>query len=247
MVKGNGKQVLSNVEDVVGSAFEDTIVGRPDVMNEISGGLGDDDLTGQGRDKDVADGGLGLNDCSGFYSASYCGQDSPGNVGQGRVSMSIDQSGVLTVLGGNSADQITIGYQRKGSLYRVRVDSDPVLAGRCSMSGGPNFSVTCKAPAADLNGILVYGGAGGDRVEVENSVPSVVTSLIDGGTGENTLLGGKSRDTIRAEGYGSDVSGGANDDQLYLSAGGRMLGGPGLGCAPSAGSLPGWRCLRRCG
>ena len=63
VVKGNGKQVLSSVEDVIGSSFEDTIVGRPDVSNEISGGLGDDDLTGQGRDKDVAHGGLGLNDC----------------------------------------------------------------------------------------------------------------------------------------------------------------------------------------
>jgi hypothetical protein len=41
------------------------------------------------------------------------------------------------------------------------------------------------------------------------------------------LLGGSTRDTIRADGYGSTVSGGANDDQLYISPGGRMLGGTG--------------------
>jgi len=227
VVKGNGKQTMRGVESVIGSSFEDTIVGEPGVTNEISGGLGDDELIGQRQDKDAGDGGLGLNDCSGFYSVSFCGQDSPGNVGQGRVSMSIDKSGVLTILGSSGADQINVGFQRQGSLYRVKVDSNPVLAGRCSQAGGGDLPVTCEATAGDLNGILVYGGAGGDRVEVERTVPGVVTALIDGGAGENTLLGGDTRDTIRAEGFGSIVSGGANDDQLYISAGGQMLGGAG--------------------
>jgi Ca2+-binding RTX toxin-like protein len=227
VVKGNGKQTLSSVENVIGSSFEDTIVGRSGVTNEISGGLGDDQLTGQDPDRDIADGGLGLNECSGFFSVTFCGEDSPGNIGSGRVSMNIDQSGVLTSLGSSDADRISVGFESRGSLYRVRVDSDPVLTGGCTETAGGAFSVACEVPVGDLNGILVYGGAGGDRVEVERSVPGTVTALIDGGTGENTLLGGSTRDTIRADGYGSTVSGGANDDQLYISPGGRMLGGTG--------------------
>lgn len=227
VVKGNGKQVLSSVEDVIGSSFEDTVVGRPDVDNEISGGLGDDILIGQRSDQDIADGGLGLNECSGFSSASFCGTDSPGNIGAGRISMNIDQSGVLTVMGSDAADSVTVGYESSTSSYRIRLDSSPVLTGGCLRVGGAGFSVRCDAAAGDLNGILIYGGAGGDRVEIEPSVPATVTALIDGGSGENTLLGGDTRDTIRAEGDGSVVSGGASDDQLYISPQGTMIGGSG--------------------
>ncbi|MEX1219154.1 MAG: calcium-binding protein [Solirubrobacterales bacterium] len=227
VVKGNGKQTLNGVENVIGSSFEDTIAGLSGVTNEISGGLGDDQLIGQLSDRDVADGGLGLNDCSGFYSVSFCGSDSPGNIGAGRVSMNIDQSGVLSVLGSSAADQITVGFEREGSQYRIRVDSDPVLTGRCSAAVGDESLSICESTVGDLNGILVYGGSGADRVEIEPSVPGVVTALIDGGPDENLLLGGNTRDTIRAAGFGSIVSGGANDDQLYISPGGRMSGGAG--------------------
>jgi hypothetical protein len=229
VVKGNGKQVLSSVENVIGSSFEDTIVGRPGVANEISGGLSDDTLVGQYGDGDTADGGLGLNDCSGFAKLSFCGDNSPGNVGRGRIMMDINQSGVLTVLGSVTADRITVGYDRRRGLYRVTLNASPVVAGRCTKAGTASRTVTCPANIFNLNGVLLYGNDGGDRVTVNRSVPAIVTTNISGGGGRNTLTGGSTRDTISAESgaRGTVIRGGGNDDQLYMVPGGTAFGGSG--------------------
>ncbi len=65
-VGGVGVQTVKDIEDVIGSSFDDSITGKPGVTNDIYAGMGDDELIGQYEDDDNADGGLGDNDCSGF-------------------------------------------------------------------------------------------------------------------------------------------------------------------------------------
>jgi Ca2+-binding RTX toxin-like protein len=228
-VGGVGIQSLSNVENVVGSSFDDTIIGKPGVRNNIYGGLGDDTLVGQYGDGDTADGGLGLNDCSGFAEQSLCGENSPGNVGRSSIMMDINQSGVLTVLGSVTDDEITVDYDPGLAAYRVTLSASPAVAGLCEKTGTEALTVTCPADANNLNGVLVYGDDGADRVTVGNTVPAIVTTNINGGSGRNVLTGSNTRDTISAEsdGIGTVINGGGNDDQLYMVPDGTAFGGSG--------------------
>jgi Ca2+-binding RTX toxin-like protein len=229
VAKGNGKQQLSGIENVTGSSFEDTITGRPGVMNRIVGGLGDDILTGQYGDGDIGNGGLGLNECTGFAETDLCGENSPGNTGRGRVVFDTDASGVLIVKGRPAADHIVIAYNSRTNDYRVTLDSSPMVSGLCSQPKTSSNTVLCRANRNNLNGILLYGDDGGDRLTIAGSVPAFVTTMIDGGSGRNVLTGGRTRDVISTEGNstGSVINGGGNPDQLYLAPGGTVNGGTG--------------------
>jgi Ca2+-binding RTX toxin-like protein len=242
-VGGVGVQRLSGVENVIGSSFDDTIIGRPGTRNAIFGGLGDDVLAGQRDDGDTADGGLGLNDCSGFSEVSFCGPDSPGNTGNVRVLVDIGASGVLTVMGSRSEDRIRVAYDRSRAGYRVSTGEVPVTSGLCRRPESGATSAFCEASLGNLNGMLVYGNDGPDTVLVEGSVPSFVTTTIDGGSGRNVLTGGRSKDVISTENgsRGSVLRGGGNLDLLYVPGGGTVYGGKGSDIIHSAQPCAGGR------
>ena len=61
---GAGMDTLIGIEDVIGSAFDDTLIGASGVVNHLYGGAGNDLLIGVG---DVLDGGAG-NDTASFAS-----------------------------------------------------------------------------------------------------------------------------------------------------------------------------------
>lgn len=226
-VGGVGVQRLTNVENVIGSSFDDTIIGKPGTKNRIVGGLGDDVLIGQRADGDTADGGLGLNDCSGFAEPYFCGENSPGNVGRESVMVDINASGVLTVMGSRGDDRIRIGYDAGARRYSVALGSTPAVSGLCSKPEEGSTGVSCAADPNNLNGVLVYGNDGDDRVTIAGSVPAFVTTTIDGGSGRNVLIGGRSKDVISTENNsrGSVIKGRGNLDQLWVPAGGTALGG----------------------
>ncbi len=227
-VGGVGVQSLERVEDIIGSSFDDEITGKPGVTNYIFGGIGDDTLVGQLADGDSADGGLGQNECSGFGETVSCGKDSPGNTNQRDVLVDINESGVLTVMGSTQADDISVGYDAGMGNYRVEVNSSvPVISGLCTSLSKAGRTVTCPASFNNLNGVLAYGNDGADRIEIEGSVPKFVTTTINGGSGRNTLIGGKSKDVISTEAgsEGSIIRGGGNLDQLYVPPEGIASGG----------------------
>ncbi len=138
-------------------------------------------------------------------------------------------SGVLIVKGRLAADRITIGYNSKSNDYRVTTDSSPMISGLCRRPSTSSNTVLCRANRNNLNGILLYGDDGGDRLTIARSVPAFVTTMIDGGSGRNVLTGGLTRDVISTEGNaaGSVINGGGNPDQLYLAPGGTVIGGTG--------------------
>ena len=228
-VGGVGVQRLTRVENVIGSSFDDTIIGRPGTTNRIVGGLGDDVLVGQRDDGDTADGGPGLNECSGFVDTVFCGADSTGNTGQNKLLADINASGVLTVMGTRAGDTIRLGYDRGRSAYVVRADSVPMVSGLCSRPAQDSRTAICKADINNLNGLLAYGNDGPDRISVDRSVPAFVTATIDGGSGRNVIEGGRSKDVLATESNseGSVLRGNGNVDQLYIVSGSSAYGGPG--------------------
>lgn len=225
-----GKTTLSGVEEVTGSSFDDEIIGRSGQTEVLDGGLGDDLITGQYKDEDQADGGLGQNECVGFRAQKNCGESSPGSNDFRRTLVDIDAAGVLTLVGSNNADRMDIGFERGQSRYVVNLDADGVPSGSCyTPNQGPGRTVYCPVDQNRMNGMLVYGNQGGDRITVGYSVPMTVTATINAGSGLNTVLGGKGRDQISSESgsAGSILDGRAGSDEIRFSDGIIARGGPG--------------------
>lgn len=217
---GATRYSLKNVEDVTGSSFDDTITGSRGVTNRLAGGLGNDTLTGQSADGDSADGGLGQNECHGFRATVNCGGESPGENNERVPLVDINESGVLTVMGSRSDDDISIGYDIAAGNYRVTLGSAGIASGLCTGLANGGRTALCRAGANNLNGILAYGNNGDDRIRIENSVPPGVTTTINGGSGRNVLVGGRSKDyllTAENSSAGSVLEGRGNLDVLYIN------------------------------
>jgi len=226
---GASQYALSGIEDVAGSPFDDELIGSRGVDNRIDGGLGDDALSGQSADRDSGDGGLGVNECNGFRVDERCNQDSPGDVSNRQVAVDISDGGVLTVLGSLQSDQITIGYDLLARAYRVSTGKAAMPSGRCEELPAGGNVVSCPANVNNLNGIIAYGNTGNDSITVANTVPSGVTATINGGSGRNTLVGGRTKDVISTEdnSAGSVIKGRGNLDLLYLKDAVTVDGGDG--------------------
>lgn len=221
---------LTGIEAVTGSSFDDQIIGRHGRTEQLDGGLGDDLIIGQHQDRDQADGGLGQNVCEGVRLQTNCGEDSPGRNDFSRSLVDIDSSGVLTVVGSNGSDRIDVAYDRKRSRYSVKLASDGVAAGLCyTPTQRPARQVFCPVDRNRMNGMLIYGHRGDDRITVEYSVPATVTTTINAGTGKNVVLGGKGRDQISSEpgSTGSVLNGRRGGDDIRHFDRITAKGGPG--------------------
>lgn len=221
---------LRSIEQVTGSSFDDEIIGRPGQTEQLDGGLGDDMIVGQYQDNDRADGGLGQNSCAGIRLQVNCDQDSPGRNDYSRSLVDIDTAGVLTVIGSNGSDRIGISYSKRASLYTVRLGANGVAAGRCyTPNQRPGPVIHCPVDRNRMNGMLIYGNRGNDRIEVGYSVPATVTTTINAGTGKNTVLGGKGRDQISSEAgsAGSVLNGRGGSDDIRHNDAVIARGGPG--------------------
>ena len=204
---------LSGIEDVIGSAFDDEIFGAPGTANDIQAGLGDDLVEAQSEDE--VDGGLGQNECSGGKQAN-CNDDSPGRQTQsGQVD--ITEGGVLIVLGSLQDDDISVGYNSGSSRFEVATADGALASGLCQSADQTGNQINCPVNRNNMNGMLVFTDNGGDTVKLEDSIPAILTTTINGGTGNNTLTGGPSKDFISTTpgSAGSTLSGGGNLDLLY--------------------------------
>jgi Ca2+-binding RTX toxin-like protein len=217
-------QDLHGVEDVVGTAFADRISGDAG-PNRIDGGPGSDRLSGGGN-LDQAFGGSGYDLCSDFEKETSCpGPSGGGSQTEVELNRSIDGSSTLVVLGSGSANRIRVGYRR--GRYSVG-DSAGIATGRESGCTRGEDGVGCAARS--LGALLINGSGGGDRVSIARSVPASVAVTVDGGAGDDRIVGGRGADHLRAGPAGRDaLFGRAGGDALYGGGGGpdRLFGGPG--------------------
>jgi Ca2+-binding RTX toxin-like protein len=220
---GYSDYALSGIENVIGSAFDDDIKGAPGVDNEIQGGIGDDVIEGQ--DGDTIDGGLGQNECTGGKQVN-CNDDSPGNPGRADQ-VDITEGGVLTVIGSERADNVTVGYDRTGSQFEVDVAGGALPSGLCTVKGQDFSRIYCPVDRNNMNGMLIFSDEGDDQIRLGDSIPATLTTTINGGTGNNTITGGPSKDFISTApgSAGSTLSGGDGLDLLYAVDDVHLIGG----------------------
>jgi Ca2+-binding RTX toxin-like protein len=232
---GEGDNVRSDIEDVVGGSGDDWIVGSG-ADNALHGGPGDDWLIG-GLGADTLDGGDGTDtaDYQDRYVPVNVSLDDKANDGQ-----SGERDNVLTTVenlkGGSAGDRLVGDAARNvidgwGSADTlVGGGGDDVLMGRegdDTLDGGPG--------ADDFQ-----GGPGTDTADYTSRLQNVAVRIDDqpndgqAGEGDNVrsdvenVTGGSGDDHLTGSAAANDLVGGPGDDVIDGGAGPDvMAGGPG--------------------
>lgn len=116
---------------------------------------------------------------------------------------------------GNERNQIVVGYEPGTDLYRITDAAGIDSTGLCTDVNAT--TVTC--PGATVASITVGSGGGSDAVRLDASVPRTIEGTVDGGSGNDQLLGSTADDTV-AGGRGNDLlNGGLGADELRGGSG----------------------------
>ncbi len=223
---GAGIDTLVNFENLLGSAFADTLTGDANA-NRIDGGLGDDTLAG-GLGDDVLDGNVGSD------TASYAGATSGVTVDLGIVgAQDTGGAGIDTLarienlIGSDFADVLrgAAGANTlQGGLGADLLSGD---GGDDVMDGGGDVDTVSyddagSAVTVDLSiaGPQNTVGGGTDTLSnIENLTGSAFGDTLTGDAGANVIMGGQGVDLL-AGGLGDDtLDGGADvDTATYAGA-----------------------------
>lgn len=216
--------VRSDVEVVIGGQLNDTLVGSSN--NEtLNGGLGDDVLDGNGGEDSLIGGGgedtlvppAGddpvVNDPTPVVppseSVTPVDPPPPAPVTRTPQRVTVSSTGVLSILGTTRNDRITIS---------------PASAGRLSVAVN---GVNTRIPVKKVASIQIDAGSGNDRVSFETGSNFRIATRINGGAGNDTLMGDAGKDRING-GSGDDlINAGAGNDVIYGDAGNDRLNGGG--------------------
>ncbi|WP_181699667.1 cadherin domain-containing protein, partial [Chthonobacter albigriseus] len=223
---------LTLVENVIGSALNDTIVGSTvanvlsggDGADTVSGGAGDDSLSGNAGD-DLLEGGSGadtLTGGAGTDTADYrlsasaitvnlAASTASGGDATGDVLVEIER-----ILGSAHADTLTAAAT--GSILEGNAGADSLVggAGADSLLGGADNDTLTGGVGADT----LDAGAGDDSVSGGADNDSLL-----GGSGNDSLSGDDGNDTIDA-GIGNDtVAGGIGADSILAGTGDDLVDG----------------------
>jgi RTX calcium-binding nonapeptide repeat (4 copies) len=238
---GDGDDTLRGVEDVVGTAFADTIAGDAQ-PNDLYGGSGIDELVGDG-DGDAAFGGTGPDLCWAVAAADSCELEAPPGykaISEPALKPFLDkekpQSTFAVDLAGGPRTGALSGVVEYGTnLYvkqAIQVHASflegawVVTEQGLPMSIGDGCALlgteTARCPiASNPAGLFLDGGEGGDLLAVEPSVPATASARLIGGNGVDTLLGGAGDDSLDGtigNVWGDAVYGGPGDDALTSGA-----------------------------
>ncbi|MCG5242222.1 beta strand repeat-containing protein [Azospirillum doebereinerae] len=238
---------------IVGGSGNDTLTGG-DGADTLIGGNGDDRLYfdaadapvqgGNGFDTAVVQGSLGasLNLAASSIEQAYGGTGNDTLNGAGALSglyingrdgndvitgsgfndTLIGGNGIDTLVGGDGDDLLYVGDAASAVNGGAGIDTLYVQAnGNLTLdlaatgiervfSGGGNDSVTA---AAALVGVEINGGAGDDSL-----IGSAFNDTLRGDAGDDTLAGGDGNDTLVGGGGTDALFGGGGDDRLYVDS-----------------------------
>lgn len=202
---------LSNIENVIGSIFDDTITGN-NLSNVINGGAGNDTLDG-GAGFDTADYSTAYKSVTANLttgSATGYGTDKLLNIenlmGSSYADKLSGNSGANTLKGGAGDDILTGGA------------GDDLLDGGAGSDWAYYDTVTnTTGLAIDLSKTIAQNtlAAGNDTfIDIENILGTKNSDTLTGNNANNTLNGGDSNDVLNGNGGNDNIIGGAGKDTL---------------------------------
>lgn len=229
---------LNSIEEVYGTTGNDTMIGKYLSVNTLSGGDGNDILTGN-TDGDVLDGGSGTNVAD--YSARtqnltadlsltskniYITGTTPSTTNSDTL---INLQNLTTGSGndkltGNSADNILTGGAGNDTFIGG-AGNDTFIGGTSSISDSGNdtadYSASITAIDADLTRASgqVIGNASTDGTDtfygIENIIGTAQNDTVIGDANVNILTGGSGDDTLTGNGGADQLYGGIGNDTIY--------------------------------
>ncbi|MCA0257005.1 MAG: cadherin domain-containing protein, partial [Proteobacteria bacterium] len=256
--------VLTNIEDIVGSIYNDILTGNASA-NTIRGGDGNDTIDG-GLGNDILEGGNGSDTLSyasatsavrllpNYYTWTWpSGVQTQTFLAYNTVGAGSDTtSGFENITGSNYSDIINLAYG--GNNVSAGSGSDLVYANGAtnSLDGGADVDTLSFSNNNGWGGVTVDlsinattrawgGGAQSDYYTgFENVIGSAYADFITGDSGANAITGGTGNDTLKG-GAGNDVLfGGDGDDTLIGGTGAdALIGGNGTDTASWVGSSAG--------
>ena len=215
----------TNIEAVVGSAFNDTFVGSSH-DDHMSGGAGNDSFT-SGGGHDVIDGGTGIDTLS-FDGVTHGVTLSLASQAVQALdsTWSIQVSNVETVTGSAYADVLTANDT--GSTLNGGGGNDMLIGGAGNdhfVGGGGEDTVSyANAKAAVTVSLLATsaqqtGGAGIDTLSaIEDLIGSSFNDTLFGDKNANKIDGGAGNDVIKGAGGADTLTGGAGADHFVYAA-----------------------------
>ena len=230
--------VLSGIEDIVGSALADSLTGSADA-NALFGGAGNDTLTG-GAGADTLDGGTNTDTVTyassgagvsiNLTTGTNAGGDAAGDVLTGVENLigsgfadTLTGDGAANQLSGGLGDDVLSGAAGNDSLYGG--DGNDLLTGGSGadvLDGGAgidtaDYSASTSGVTVNLTGAASSGGdAVGDVLTgIENATGSAFNDTLNGTEDNNLLIGAAGNDFLNATGGNDTLAGGAGADTLY--------------------------------
>ncbi len=224
---GAGWDTLADIENLIGSEYNDTLTGST-VANSLSGEAGDDTLIGGLGDDSL----IGGSNTSVGDTASYA-------VGGGAVTVSLAITAAQNT-GGAGWDTLSGIENLMGTGGADTLSGDEYAN---ALSGGGGSDILTGGAGADI----LDGGAGIDTVSYSTSTGVVTASLttrtgtVSNETGTDTfalysptlcsienLTGGLDNDTLTGDGIVNVLNGGGGDDILYgMDNNDTLIGGAG--------------------
>jgi len=236
-----GKDTLNNIENVIGSNFNDSIRGDAN-DNIITGGDGNDRLRGQGGD-DTLNGGEGndnIDDAEGdntIHAGEGNNKISTGegndNITAGSGNDSIkDKGGDNTIDAGDGDNKVTTGDgddnintgSGRDSISSKDGDDDiSTGAGNDRIKSGDGDDTIESGDDDDTidsgdDDDDIDGGQGDDKIKAGNGFDSISggsgNDRIDGGRDDDSIDGGEDDDDINGGDGDDDIDGGEGDDDI---------------------------------
>jgi Ca2+-binding RTX toxin-like protein len=251
--------VLSGIEDAVGSNFDDVITGDWWTDNSLAGGAGNDTLNGSWG-ADTLDGGTGTDTADYTWSGNgvtvdltITGTQSSNGDAWGDVLISIEN-----VIGSNTAD--TLSGDSIGNVL-TGLDGNDIIkgaGGADTLTGGngtdtASFAGSAAGVTVDLRLTTAQVSAGDASGDVLSGFENLLGSsfddtltgdgganVLDGAAGNDRLLGGDGVDTLIG-GSGNDTLWGENGDDWLTGGTGAdsLIGGAGTDTADYGSSSAG--------
>lgn len=224
--------ILTSVETIVGSSFNDSITGDTNA-NTLYGGNGNDTLNGgDGNDwlegnagTDTIDGGNGTDTISYLGSTAAITVNLATNINTGGTAQGDSISNVENIYASNFNDTIT-GTSGVNSIYGL--DGNDTLiggSGADTLDGGNGTDIVSYASstlAVVINlatNVNTGGDAQGDSLlNIENVTGSGFNDLLNGNSGANTLSGGNGNDWLYGNAGADVMDGGSGTDGVGYSS-----------------------------
>ena len=224
--KGDGADTLTHIENVTGGLGADQITGDG-LSNALAGGGGDDVIYGGGGN-DRIDGGSGVDtlDLSAVNTNATVDLLAGTAVCDGNATV----SGIENVVGGLGSDTLT--GDDGVNVLDGGAGNDTLTggAGNDTLTGGAGNDRLAGGDGEDL----LDGGSGADNADVSSSFGDVVVNLmtdVSTGQGTDTLAGienatgGAGNDTLVGDSNNNVLAGGAGNDTLAGGEGDDVLDG----------------------